>query len=126
MPIACSWADSKTLKAVNRHLLEAVKDIKDEVLIIASSDMSHYEPDALARKKDRLAIEAILALDEEELLRRVESEKISMCGVIPVSIMIPLCKNLQAHKAQVILYQTSGDSCGDYSAVVGYLGALIS
>ena len=87
--------------------------------------MTHYEEDTQARKKDRLAIEAITSLDEAELIRRVKRENISMCGVAPVSIMLILTKLLGARKVEVVSYQTSGEVSGDYSAVVGYLGALV-
>jgi len=126
VPIVCALSSISTYKKVAEEIHLAIEDIKDQVLLIASSDMSHYEEDSVARKKDRFAIESILNLDEEELLRRINKENISMCGVAPVSILIACCKRLKAKKAQVILYQTSGDSSGDYSSVVGYLGAVIN
>lgn len=87
--------------------------------------MTHYEPHEVARKKDRQAIEAILDLNEDELLRRVDELGISMCGYAPVVILIAAAKELGAKKAELVKYQTSGDTSGDYSSVVGYAGILV-
>ncbi|MCK4810359.1 MAG: AmmeMemoRadiSam system protein B [Candidatus Omnitrophica bacterium] len=126
VPIICNTAPLKIYREAANQIYEGIKDKKKEILIIASGDMTHYEPEPQARKKDSLAIETILNLDEENLLRRVEKEKISMCGTATVSIMLILTKLLGAKKGEVVLYQTSGDASGDYSSVVGYLGAVIS
>jgi len=126
VPIACQQASLETYRKVAAQIYEAVKTIKEEVLLVASSDMTHYEPDATARKKDRSAIDSIISLDEEKLLRTVSKENITMCGTAPVAIMISCLKSLEARKAHVALYQTSGDSSGDYSSVVGYAGIVIT
>ncbi len=126
VPIVCSYGSLEEYRKVGLQIYEAIKEIKEEVLLVASSDMTHYEPEAKARKKDRSAIEAILNLDEEDLLRRVERENISMCGVSPVCVLLVCSKLLGAKKAQVVLYQTSGESSGDYTSVVGYVGVVIS
>ena len=126
VPIACSVADVDIYRKIAQGLSEAVRGIKEEVLFVASTDMSHYEPDATARKKDRSAIESIINLDEEDLVKRVRRDSISMCGIAPVAILLSCMKSLGAKKAQVALYQTSGDASGDYSSVVGYAGIVIS
>ncbi|MCD6228763.1 MAG: AmmeMemoRadiSam system protein B [Candidatus Omnitrophica bacterium] len=125
VPIICATASLDTYRKVAQQIYQGIREKKEEILIIASSDMTHYEEDTQARKKDRLAIEAITSLDEAELIRRVKRENISMCGVAPVSIMLILTKLLGARKVEVVSYQTSGEVSGDYSAVVGYLGALV-
>ena len=125
VPIVCGISGVEEYRQVSRQIYEAVKDIQNEILIVASSDMTHYEDDASARKKDSLAIESIVSLDEEELVKRVREYNISMCGVSPVFILLNCCKLLKANKAEVVLYQTSGDASGNYSSVVGYLGAVI-
>ena len=91
-------------------------------LLIASSDMSHYEPDALARKKDGAAIDRMLALDPEGLHRIVRSERISMCGVIPATVVLFASLALGATSSILIKYSTSGDVSGDREQVVGYAG----
>ncbi len=125
VPIICATASLDTYRKVAQQIYRGIKEKKEEILIVASSDMTHYEEDAQARKKDSLAIEAIINLDEVELLQRIRKENISMCGAAPVSIMLILTKLLGAKKVEVVSYQTSGEVSGDYSAVVGYLGALI-
>ena len=126
VPITCKTASLETYHAVAAQIVEAVKNIKDEILFVASTDLTHYEQDATARKKDRFAIEAIVNLDEKELIDKIDMFNISMCGIAPVAILISCLKKLGAKKSQVALYQTSGDSSGDYSAVVGYVGMIIN
>lgn len=126
VPISCMPGSLAEYRAVGQQIYEGIKDLKEEVLLVASSDMSHYEPDARARRKDRMAIEAILNLDEDELIRRVERENISMCGIAPVAILLVCSKLMKVKKVQVVMYQTSGDTTGDYTSVVGYLGAVFS
>ena len=94
-------------------------------LLIASSDMSHYEPDGVARKKDGQAIDRILALDPEGLFRVVRSERISMCGVIPATVVLFASLALGAGSARLIQYSTSGDVSGDRGQVVGYAGLAL-
>ncbi len=125
LPIVCSLSSLETYRKVAHHIFKTIKNIKDDILIIASSDMTHYEEDYRARKKDSYAIESIVKLNEEELLKRIKEKDISMCGVAPVSILIACCKLLKAKKATVTLYRTSGDITKDTSSVVGYLGAVI-
>jgi AmmeMemoRadiSam system protein B len=91
-------------------------------LLIASSDMSHYEPDGVARKKDGAAIDRMLALDPEGLFRVVRSEGISMCGVIPATVVLFASLALGATSARLVKYSTSGDVSGDRGHVVGYAG----
>ena len=125
VPIVLSSAAGTAYKEIGRAIARAVRELKKEVIIIASSDMTHYEPQASAQRKDSQAIEAILALDEDELLRRVNELNISMCGYAPVVSLITAAKELGAGKAELVKYQTSGDTTGDYSAVVGYDGVII-
>ncbi len=127
VPLVISYADIKTYKAIGLEIAGAVKELELEgrVTIIASSDMTHYESQAEAKKKDGLAIEAILKLDEDELDRRVRESDISMCGYAPACIMLTASKALGAKSAKLIEYKTSGDVSGDYSSVVGYAGIAV-
>jgi AmmeMemoRadiSam system protein B len=88
--------------------------------------MTHYEPQSQAEKKDALAIEAILALDEHQLAALIKKFSISMCGFAPVVILITAAKLLGAKNGKLIKYQTSGDATQDMSSVVGYAGITIS
>ncbi|MCM8773507.1 MAG: AmmeMemoRadiSam system protein B [Candidatus Omnitrophica bacterium] len=125
VPIVCSIAPVEIYREIAEQIYKVVRDIIDDILLVASSDMSHYEEDLVARRKDRSAMDSILNLDESELVTKVNKENISMCGIAPVAILLAYCKYVKANKAEVVLYQTSGDSSGDYSAVVGYLGVII-
>lgn len=95
-------------------------------LIVASSDMSHYIPAAKARVKDQLAIDRILALDPEGLHRTVRREGITMCGVIPATVMLFAARELGATRAELVRYASSGDVTGDTRQVVGYAGLVIA
>ena len=95
------------------------------MVIIASSDMTHYESQESAQRKDDKAIEAILDLNEDELLKRVDELNISMCGYAPTVSLISAAKELGATEAELVRYQTSGDTTGDYTAVVGYAGIIL-
>jgi len=125
VPIILGQARGDVYKKIGRELADAIKQSKHQVTILASSDMTHYEPQESARKKDNKAIEAILNLDADELLKRVADFDISMCGYAPVVALITAAKELGAKKAELVKYQTSGDASGDYSSVVGYAGIIL-
>jgi AmmeMemoRadiSam system protein B len=127
VPIVLGHPSGAIYKEVGGEIAEAVKALgrEREVVIIASSDMSHYEPQASAQKKDTKAIGAILKLDEDELLKRVFELNITMCGYAPATSLIVAARELGATEAELVKYQTSGDVTGDYSAVVGYAGIII-
>lgn len=126
VPIACQVSSLETYHAVAEQIYEGLKSVKEEVLLVASTDMTHYEPDLTARKKDRQALEYIVAFDAEGLVKKVTEDNITMCGIAPVAILLSCLKRLGARKAQVALYETSADSSGDYSSVVGYAGLIFS
>ncbi len=98
----------------------------EQILIIASSDMNHFENDALTRVKDQKAIAQILELDPRGLYDAVRRERISMCGYGPATTMLVAAKKLGAGQAQLIRYATSGDVSGDYHRVVGYAGIVVT
>ena len=125
VPIILAYSSGATYKEIGKELAKAVKESNKEVVIIASSDMTHYEPQESAQRKDSKAIEAILDLNEDELLRRIDEFNISMCGYAPTVSLISAAKELGATGAELVRYQTSGDTSGDYSAVVGYAGIII-
>jgi len=125
VPIIFSFSTGATYKEIGRELATAVKALNRQVVIIASSDMTHYETQESAQWKDTQAIEAILDLNEDELLKRVDELRISMCGYAPAVSLISAAKELGATRAELVRYQTSGDTTGDYSSVVGYAGVII-
>ncbi|MFH1791075.1 MAG: MEMO1 family protein [Candidatus Omnitrophota bacterium] len=125
VPIMIGGGGAAEYKAIGAEIAEAIRAVKCDAVIIASSDMSHHEPQAAARKKDSLAIEKIIALDIDGFLNRVAEYDISMCGCGPAAIMMAACINEGAAKAELIRYMTSGEASGDYSSVVGYAGIIV-
>ena len=125
VPVVLAHATGAVYKEIGRGMASAIKESGKEVVLIASGDMTHYEPQESARRKDTQGIEAILDLNEDELLRRVEELSISMCAYAPAAVLISAAKELGATRAELVRYQTSGDTTGDYSSVVGYAGIII-
>jgi AmmeMemoRadiSam system protein B len=125
VPIALLSDDIASLKALGLEIAATLKETKD-YLIIASTDMTHYEPQEAAERKDKIAIEAILGLDPDKLMQKIRTLDISMCGYAPVVTLLAAAKSLGATSASLIQYQTSGDITGDKESVVGYAGITIS
>jgi len=125
VPIIIGASELKPCLEVAQAIAATVAEHDKNVLIIASSDMTHYEPQLDTEKKDKLAIDAVLGLDENLLLKSVKTYNITMCGYIPTVIMISAVKALGATSAHLVRYQTSGDVSGDYNDVVGYAGIII-
>ena len=125
VPIILSHASGAVYKEIGVEIAEVLNELGRDVVILASSDMTHYEPQEQARRKDDYAIQAILKLDEDELLERIAERNITMCGYAPVVALIAAAKAMEARRAELVSYQTSGEASGDYSAVVGYAGIII-
>jgi len=96
-----------------------------DLMMVASSDMSHYIPAERARELDLKAIACLLRLDAEDLYRTVRDNRISMCGVAPAVIMLSAASAAGAAKAELVCYTNSGDVSGDRSEVVGYASAIV-
>jgi len=125
VPITISHWDTGKYQEIGKELAQAVKTSGKDVAIIASSDMTHYEAQESAKKKDMTAIEKILQLDIDGFLKAVAQNQISMCGAPPVAVMMAASMELGAKKAKLIKYATSGEVSGDYSSVVGYAGIVV-
>ncbi len=115
-----------SLARVLKRLVPSPAGSKHDVLVIASSDMNHYEGDERTRVKDRMAIDQVLALDPAGLWQTVQREQISMCGYGPAVAMLTAARELGATKAELVKYATSGDVSGDRDWVVGYAGMIVS
>jgi len=126
VPIAIGTRDFDILSALGIAIADAIAAQQEKVLIVASSDMNHYESDAITRVKDHKAIEQALALDARGLWDIVIKEKISMCGFGPTVAMLTAAKRLGAKQAKLVKYATSGDVSRDYDKVVGYAGIVVS
>jgi AmmeMemoRadiSam system protein B len=125
LPIVIGDIKRENLREAALDIAAVLKESKKECTIIASSDMTHYEPHNIAQTKDKEALNAILDMDEDALLDIVEALNISMCGVAPVFMTLVASKELGAKETELVDYKTSGDMTGDYQSVVGYGGVII-
>lgn len=125
LPICLGRLDLKKCMDIGKAIARVIKGRQDKIAIIASSDMSHYVSRETAEKKDRLALDAMEALDPGRLYEVVLKNRISMCGFIPAVCMLAACNELGAKRAFLVKYATSGDVSGDYEQVVGYAGLII-
>ena len=125
VPIALGTGQFEPLEQLGNAIAEAIAAQTASVLIVASSDMNHYESDAITRVKDHRAIAPILRLDARTLYDVVTREDISMCGFGPAVAMLTAVKKLGATSAELVKYATSGDVSGDRDLVVGYAGLIV-
>jgi MEMO1 family protein len=126
VPIVIGPAQFDQLEQLGEALAGVIAAESEPVLLVASTDMNHYESDAVTRFKDRKAIEQILALNPRKLFETVRDEKISMCGYGATVAVLKAARELGATRAELIRYATSGEVNGDMSEVVGYAGIVIS
>ena len=124
VPIALGMAHFETMVSVGQAIGEVLAAEKQEVLLVTSSDLNHYQDDATTRVKDHQAIEQLLNMDARGLYDVCRKEEISMCGLGPAVAMLTALQVLKASKAELIRYATSADRSGDPSAVVGYAGMV--
>jgi hypothetical protein len=123
--ICVGTAKYDVLQSLGRAMAEAVQSAGEPVLILSSSDMTHYESAESAAAKDRLAIDRILALDPAGLYRTVLENDISMCGFAPTVSVLTACLETGATSARLIDYTNSGAETGDFRQVVAYAGIVI-
>jgi AmmeMemoRadiSam system protein B len=126
VPITLSMLGKDECRLLGRALADVIAEHEVEVLLVSSSDMTHYESHQSAKKKDSGAIARILDLDPDGLLEEVIGHGISMCGIIPTTVMLNAALALGAKEARLVRYATSGDVSGDYEQVVGYAGIVVS
>lgn len=125
VPIALGTGDFELLEKLGQGVASALKAQDEPTLIVASSDMNHYESDRITRVKDHKAIDRILALDPRGLYEVVTNQDVSMCGFGPAIVMLTAAKSLGATSAELVKYATSGDVSGDREMVVGYAGVVV-
>lgn len=124
VPIILLGDEAEIYQEIGHAIARAVTGLKREAVILASGDMTHYEPAEFALKNDMKAVEAMLALDADELTRRYKNLRITMCAHGPVVTLITAVKDLGADTAELVKYNNSGDATGDYSSVVAYAGVI--
>jgi AmmeMemoRadiSam system protein B len=120
VPIVLIIQDIDTAFDLGNAIADAVADNVDTTLLIASSDLTHYEPNAQAHEKDSELIKAVLALDVTKFYAVLERLDVSACGYGAIAAVMVAAKSLGATKGELLRYATSGDVTGDKSAVVGY------
>ncbi len=126
VPLVLAWDDWGRSQELAGTLAQLVREWPEQVLLVASSDMTHFEPAERAAAKDRRALEAVERLEAEELLRRCKQEHITMCGRAPAAVVVEAARQLGASGADVVDYRHSGWVTGDNSSVVAYAGVVIS
>ncbi len=118
VPICFLMQDYDSAVEVGRTLAEALD--ATNTVVIASSDMTHYEPAKTAAAKDQAALKAVTNMDAKRFYETVETRNITACGYAPITALITYAKRVNAKEAELLNYHNSGDITGDYSSVVGY------
>ena len=126
VPVCLARSDLDGCREIGSAMARAIIDYGRPVLMVASTDMTHYETADSARIKDEKALEKVLKLDPKGLYQTVAREGITMCGVIPTAIVLFAANELGARRAELVEYTNSGAASGDYNQVVGYAGVIIS
>jgi MEMO1 family protein len=125
VPIALGTGQFEILEQLGNAVADVLTQQVEPILMVASSDMNHYENDRITREKDHKAIEQMLAMNARGLFDTVTREHISMCGFGPTVVMLTAAKRLGAKSAELLRYATSGDVSGDRERVVGYAGMVV-
>jgi AmmeMemoRadiSam system protein B len=125
VPICLGVISFESCERLGRVIAEAIRSSERSVLLVASTDMSHYVSADVARRLDRMALDRVEALDPEGLYRTVFEHDISMCGIIPTTVVLVAAKELGATEARLVRYANSGDVSGDFERVVGYAGFVV-
>jgi hypothetical protein len=118
VPVCFLMQDLESAVEVGRALVESLSD--RNAVVIASSDFTHYEPQASVNRKDLAALKAVETLDAKQFYSILEAQNVSACGYAPIAALITFAKGLGAEKAELLSHKTSGDITGDTSSVVGY------
>jgi AmmeMemoRadiSam system protein B len=126
VPLVIAWDQWALARLLGAMLAQLVQVADEPVLLLASSDLNHYEPAAVSEKKDEMALDAIRRLDGQDLLARCTRERISMCGRGPAAVVLAASRALGAKQVEVVDYRHSGWVSGDNGRVVGYAGVVIS
>jgi AmmeMemoRadiSam system protein B len=118
VPICFQMQDLSSAVEVGKALAEVLAN--KNAVVIASSDMTHYEPQRNAAAKDMAALKAVEAMDEKRFYSIIETQNVTACGYGPIAAVMVAAKGLGAKEAKLLCYKSSGDVTGDYSSVVGY------
>ena len=126
VPMVMGYQDRETAFALGNALASAIANrTAGRVLLVASSDLSHYEDAPTAQTMDAVVLRVVERLDPEGLMQALEREPRHACGGGPIVAVLHAAKRLGATRARVLKYGDSGDVSGDKSSVVGYMAAAI-
>lgn len=125
VPLCLAFDDYAGCELLGTGIAAAIKRFDEPVLMLASSDMTHYESAESARQKDRLALERALAFDSRGLIEICRARRITMCGVIPAAVMLTAARQLGAVQAELVAYTHSGQVTGDDREVVAYASVTV-
>ncbi len=125
VPIVVSHISYEQCQQAAQDIARAIKAFNRPVLLVASTDMTHYETREDASAKDHLALRYIQALDPQRLYNTVVNNRISMCGIMPTTITMLVAMEFGAEHAELVRYTDSGEVSGDTDQVVGYAGLVI-
>lgn len=124
VPICLATRNYALCEEIGGAIADVVRG--EEIGILASSDLNHYEDQQTTLRKDQLAIDEVVELDPRGLWDAVDEHDVSMCGFIPTTVMLVAAKQLGATRARLLKHATSGDINGDYGHVVGYAAIAVS
>jgi len=125
VPICLWMQDLETTTEIGSAIARTCEKLGRDVVVVASTDFTHYKPQDIAYNNDKQVLEAIGNLDEKLMMKLIYELNVTMCGFGPVAATMVYTKKIGAKKAEILKYATSGDITGDKSAVVGYGSAVI-
>lgn len=124
VPICMMMQDLETSQELGRAIASTVEELGTDLVVIASTDFTHQMPHEVAEAQDAKVLEAIETFDEEEMIKRIITHNVTMCGYGPVATTMAASKAMGAVDARILKYATSGDTSGNYTSVVGYGSAV--
>ena len=124
VPVTMWMQDIETSTEIGNSIQKTASELGRDVVVIASTDFTHYQPQNVAQTQDMQVIDAIKAMDEKLMINRVAQLNVSMCGYGPVAATMVAVKKMGAKNCEVLKYATSGDTTGDKSSVVAYASAV--
>jgi MEMO1 family protein len=125
VPVLLRADNYEICQDIANAVFQAVNKSGRSTLIVASTDMTHYESHEYAKRQDQAAIDEMLEMDAKGLISVVIQRGITMCGAFPTAAALLAAKKLGAKKTELVKYATSGDVSGDNERVVGYAGLIV-
>ncbi len=118
LPISLLFQDLETARTVGESVVKVVKGKR--AVLVASSDLTHYEPVAEAREKDGALIDQVKKLDLDTFYSTLDQLRVTACGFGAIATVMAASRALGLERGELLKYATSGDTTGDNNQVVGY------